>query len=160
MYEQPHFPDFAAPAFTQPALEQADLATPGFRLPDPARPDPPDVIQLALWPANLDRSAPEQLDPLLPDLEQAASSARLLVPDSEAHLMPEPRYEPEVIMAQRPGELDLSALVTLRDSPDRVELPTGITSSDLFTSQDGMNRRNRHLGMLELGLERAEGDER
>ncbi|HEU5376691.1 MAG TPA: hypothetical protein VFV38_14745 [Ktedonobacteraceae bacterium] len=157
MYEQPHLPDFATPDFTQPALEQADLATPGFRLPDPATPDPPDVIQLSLWPANLDRSAPEQPDPLLPDLAQAASSARLLVPDSEAHLVPEPRYEPEVVMAQRPGELDPSALVMLRDSPDRAQQPTGLAAPDLFTSQDGMSRRNRHLGMLELGLEREGG---
>ncbi|MGH7239224.1 MAG: hypothetical protein ACREHG_04055, partial [Candidatus Saccharimonadales bacterium] len=80
----------------------------------------------------------------------------LELPASNTHGLPAPGYEPEVVMGQRPGTLDQAALATLRDSPDDAELPPDLSYPQLYITQDEMSTRKRHLGMLELGLERVE----
>jgi hypothetical protein len=74
--------------------------------------------------------------------------------------MPEPEYAPDVVMQQRPGELGPDAAHMLLNSPDVEDLPAHITYPQLYTSQDEMSKRKRHLGMLELGMEKTEGGER
>src|SRR5258708_3727718 len=119
--EQLHFPDFGVPDFTQPALERADLAQPGFVLPNPFKPDPATMSQLPLWPGALEQPNSSQPDPFLPDLTDPDRPADLTQPASDTHMLPDPRYEPEVVLAQRPGELDPAAMETLLASPDREE---------------------------------------
>jgi hypothetical protein len=154
MDEALHAPDFTTPDFTQPMLQQTDLATPGFTLPDPAQPE--IVIQLPLWPAHLDRPATNQPDPASPDLTNPALPANVSIPDSTVHVLPEPSYAPEVVMVQRPGTLDPAALPTLLDSADEAALPSGVSYPQLYSTPDALSTRTRHLGMLELGLERSE----
>ena len=158
--EQLHFPDFTVPDFRQPALERADLAKPGFTLPDPERPEQVRVLQLSLWPEGLNILDTEHPDPASPDLTGPDQPATLTRADPRVHIMPEPVYAPEVVMRERPGELDPAALEVMLGSADREELPPGIAYPQLYTAQDEMSRRKRHLGMLELGLEQSERDER
>lgn len=158
--EQLHFPDFTAPDFTQPELEKVDLATPGFTLPDPELPEQAKALQLSLWPEDMDMLSTERPDPASPDLTAPDLPAGLTLADPRVHAMPRPEYAPEVVMRERPGELDPAAHETMLDSSDNKELPPGITYPQLYTSEDEMSSRKRHLGMLELGLERTERNER
>lgn len=158
--EQLHFPDFDAPDLTQPTLQRVDLAQPGFSMPDPQRPDSLRVEQLPLWPDDLARPDEARPDPALPDLTEPDVPATLKQPDEREHVMPEPEYAPDVVMQQRPGEMDPDVAYVLLNSPDVEDLPAHITYTQLYTSQDEMSKRKRHLGMLELGLEKTEGDER
>ena len=155
MDEALHPPDFASPDFTQPELQ---TMRPGFVLPDPLKPEM--VIQLPLWPDELEQLSVNQPDPLNPDLTEPEIPANLSRPDAGAHSMPEPLYQPDTVMSERPGEMDPHALQTLLDGADQEELPTGLAYPQLYTDQDGMSRRKRHLGMLDLGLEQTERDER
>jgi len=157
---QLHFPDFTMPDFTQPALERADPATPGFTLPDPERSEHARALQWPFWPEDLDKPGPERPDPASPDLIAPHLPAGLTLADSRTHIMPEPEYAPEVVMKQRPGELDPAALEVMLGSADHEELPPGIAYPQLYTTEDEMSTRKRHLGMLELGLEQAERDAR
>lgn len=156
--EQLHFPDFTAPDFRQPELERVDLAKPGFTLPDAERPEQVRALQLSLWPEDLDALSTERPDPDSPDLTAPDRPAALTLADPRVHVMPEPEYTPEVVMRERPGELDPAALEMMLGSAGREELPPGITYPQLYTAQDEMSRRKRHLGMLELGLEQSERD--
>jgi hypothetical protein len=158
--EELHFPDFRAPDFAQPELEWVNLMTPGFTLPDPQRSELADARQLSLWPDGLEQPECERPDPDSLDLREPEVPAMLDQPAPGEHMQPEPRYMPDVVMAQRPGELDPAARGIVLASPDREDLPAAITYPQLYTSEDEMSRRKRHLGMLELGLERAEGDGR
>lgn len=158
--EQSHFPDFTAPDFTQPELERVDLATPGFTQPNPERPEQVRALQLSLWPEGLDTLSTEHPDPASPDLIEPDLPIGLTLVDTRVHAMPEPEYAPEVVMQQRPGELDPAALEVMLGNADREELPSGIAYPRLYTAEDEMSTRKRHLGMLELGLEQSERDER
>lgn len=158
--EQLHFPDFTAPDFGQPELERVDLATPGFTLPDPERPEQLKALQLSFWPENLDALDTEHPDPASPDLTEPELPAGLALADPRVHAMPQPEYAPQVVMRERPGELDPAALETVLGGADNKELPPGITYPQLYSSEDEISSRKRHLGMLELGLEQAERDER
>lgn len=152
---QLHLPDFTAPDFAQPELERADLAQPGFVAPNPAQ-----AIPLPLWPEDLPRAADERPDPALPDLLEPDEPDTLSYPAANAHMMPEPEYAPEVVMQQRPGELDAAALSIALDSPDDAELPAGLNYPQLYTSDDEMSRRKRHFALLERGLEQeARGEQ-
>lgn len=153
MDKSPHTPDFTAPDFTQPELQPVQ---PGFARPDPLK---PELVQLSLWPDDLEQLNARQPDPLDPDLTEPDVPTDLSRPDASAHLMPEPRYQPEVVMGERPGELDPHALQTLLDSPDWQGLPPDLAYPRIYTDQDEMSRRKRHLGMLDLGLQRSERDE-
>lgn len=158
--EQLHFPDFGVPDFTQPSLQRADLGTPDFTLPDPARPEPLIAEQLPLWPAELETPDDDRPDPDLPDLTEPEVPDDLTQPATNAHILTKPEYAPEVVMRQRPGELDPAAAEMLLTSPDMEELPEHLTYPQLYTSDDEMSTRKRHLGMLELGLERNARGER
>ncbi|HEU5380302.1 MAG TPA: hypothetical protein VFV38_33170 [Ktedonobacteraceae bacterium] len=157
--EQLHFPDFIAPDFSQPTLQETDLVQAGFTLPDPARPELPVVEQPSLWPAEMLRPQSERPDPALPDLTAPEFPADLTQPATDTHMLSRPEYAPEVIMDQRPGELDPAAAEILLASPDMAELPQALTYPQLYTSDDEINTRKRHLGMLELGLEQNARDE-
>lgn len=156
--EQLHFPDFTAPDFTQPALEWTDLAQPNFVLLDPTLSDLQRARQLPLWPDTLDRLAGERPDPVSPDLLAPDRPAALSYPAGEGHALPEPENAPEVVMQQRPGELDPAALTMLPGSPDDAALPPGLVYPQLYTNDDEMSRRKRHFALLELGLEHETRD--
>lgn len=158
--EQLHFPDFAVPDFAQPALERVDPAGPGFALPNPQRPEPAVARQLGLWPDELGRPNPDPPAVDSPDLRAPEVPHDLTRPAPGEHALPGPEYAPDVVMRERPGEMAPAATEVLLDSPDRRELPAGLSYPQLYTSQDEMSTRKRHLGMLELGLERAERGER
>ncbi len=150
--DQLHFPDFTAPDFTQPALARADLAQPDFVLLDPTRSDLQRAQQLPLWPEDMSRPAGEQADPALPDLLAPDRPDTLSYPPEDAHVFSQPENEPEVVMQQRPGELDPAASAITLDSPDEASLPPGLTYPHLYTDNDEMSRRKRHFAMLEPGL--------
>lgn len=158
--EQLHFPDFGVPDFALPVLERADPAMPGFTLPNPTRPEPAVARQLSLWPGGLDR--PDAGLPTVdsPDLSKPEMPPDLTRPAPNKHALPRPEFAPDVVMRERPGEMDPAAAEMLLDSPDQQDLPAGLSYPQLYTSQDEMSTRKRHLGMLELGLERSERGER
>jgi hypothetical protein len=159
MDEPLHLPDFIMPDFTQPRLEQVDLSMPNFTLPDPERSGLADFSQMPPWPEDLDRLATDRVDAASPDLLEPDKPTFLTQPDTQVHMLPQPVYEPEVVMQERLGELDPAAREIVLGSLDREELPEHITYPQLYTTQDEMSRRKRHLGMLELGLEQIERDE-
>ncbi len=158
--EQLHFPDFDMPDFAQPALKQTNLAQPGFTLPNPARPEPAVARQLGLWPDELDRPNPALPAVDSPDLHAPEVSPDLTQLALDEHMMPKPEYAPDVVMRERPGEMDQAAAEIRLGSSDLRALPEGLSYPQLYASQDEMSTRKRHLGMLELGLERAERNER
>jgi hypothetical protein len=155
-----HFPDFAVPDFALPALEGADPTGPGFALLNPQRPEPAVARQLGLWPGELDRPDPQLPAVDSPDLRAPEVPHDLAWPAPGEHALPRPEYAPEVVMRERPGEMAPAAPEALLDSPDLKDLPAGLSYPQLYTSQDEMSTRKRHLGMLALGLERAERGER
>lgn len=154
MEQELHHPDFGVPDFTQPPLEQADLAQPGFVLPDPAAHPWPSLP----LPAELDRPATTLPDPALPDLLEPDHPHLLDYLPENARLLAEPRYAPEVVMQQRPGEPEPAALELALGSPDAEELPRGLAYPQLYTNDDEMTRRKRRFAMLELGLEHEARD--
>lgn len=150
--ESLHSPDFGVPDFTQPALEKVDLALPGFVLPDPAISALQQAKQLPLWPMDMDRLATNEPDPALPDLLEPEHPHLLSYPPMDARLLPELENVPEVVMQQRPGELDPASLAMILTGPDEAELPPGLAYPQLYTNDDEMTWRKRHFALLELGL--------
>ena len=157
--ESLHLPDFAAPDFTQPTLEKVDLAQPGFVLPDPAISELQRADHLPLWPMDMDQLEADRPDPSLPDLLQPDHPDMLSYPAANARMLPEPENAPEVVMQQRPGELDPAALAMTLAGPDEAELPPGLAYPQLYTNDDEMTRRKRHFAMLELGLAQTASDD-
>jgi hypothetical protein len=148
-----HFPDFSTPDFTQPTLERADLAQPGFVLPDVALSQLQKAHQLPLWPEEMARPPEGRPDPALPDLLEPERSGALSYPSEETHLLPEPENAPEVVMQQRPAELDPASLALTLTSPDSAGLPPGLTYPQLYTDDEEMTRRKRRFALRELGLQ-------
>ena len=109
-------------------------------------------------PAELDGLNVNRPDPNLPDLTAPVIPGDMTMPNSEEHGASRSEYSPEVTMEERPGELADTALASVRDSPDYEELPDGLIYPKLYTSQQDMTTRDRHLGMLELGLLGQEKD--
>lgn len=153
-----HFPDFTAPDFAQPALEKVDLAQPDFVLLDPTLSALASLHQLPVWPEDMERPASAEPDPVLPDLLETDRPDTLSYPTEDAHLLAEPENAPEVVMRQRPGELDPAALALTLASPDEAELPPDLTYPQLYTDDDEMTRRKRHFALLALGLEQSARD--
>ncbi len=88
-------------------------------------------------PEDLAMPGPLLVDPALPDLQQ---------PDLQA----------EAQMPARPGELASNALEEMQNDETYQTLPTD-DYRELYMQQQGNNsHRSRHMGMLELGLEREE----
>jgi len=154
-------PDSTTSDFSIPNLEQVDLSTPGFRVPDVTMPDPalPDLTKPDM-PADLDGLNMNRPDPNLPDLTMPDIPGDMTMPDSEEHGASRPEYMPEVTIEERPGELADEVLALVRDSPDYEDLPSRMIYPKLYTSQQDMTTRDRHLGMLELGLLDQEKDAR
>lgn len=150
MEQEPlHLPDFTVPTFTQPDLARADLARPDFVLPNADLSVLQQAHQVPLWPADVNRPQNERPDPLL----EPERPDTLAYPAADAHAMPEPENAPEVVMQQRPGELDPAALSMTLTGPDEASLPAGLAYPRLYTSADEMSRRKRRFAMLELGLQ-------
>lgn len=157
-HESLHFPDFTAPDFAQPALEKVDLTQPGFVLLDPALSELLVLHQLPLWPEDINRPVSAEPDPALPDLLEPERPEALSYPAEDARVLAEPENEPEVVMQQRPGELDPAAQALTLASPDAAGLPPDLTYPQLYTDDDEMTRRKRHFALLAPGLEQNASD--
>lgn len=150
--------DFLLPDFSVPELQSVDLTMPDFTMPDASLPDPPvpnlqqpvippalDVLASSANP-DLDAAHPASGIPLaMPETPELSSLLDLLdVPD-----MPGAAYDPT---QQMPGTLDSAASSLVANSPDNRQLPAGLAYDALHSTAD-MTTRERHLGMLLLGLE-------
>ena len=153
-----HLPDFVVPDFSQPTLEHVDLAQPGFVLPDPAISELQRAGHVPLWPMDMSRPATNLPDPALPDLLEPDHPDVLSYPPMGARMLPEPENEPQVVMQQRPGELDPVAQTLLLAEPDEAALPAHLTYPQLYTNDDEMTWRKRHFALLKLGLEQSASD--
>jgi hypothetical protein len=147
--------DFSLPDFRVPELDVTDLTMPDFTMPDANLPDPP---------------SPDLMQPLIPlDLDVLASSVNLASPALNADhpesgyplAMPDMPDEPDgpdeqgesgELAQDMPGTLDSSAQSLVLDSPDNRQLPAGL-AYDALNSTAGLTTRERHMGMLLLGLE-------
>ncbi len=145
--------EFSAPDFSVPPLSTADLMMPDFSMPDASLPDPPtSVLTQPVIPAGLDLLAGSAS----PDADYAISGQPLVMPETPVMPnspnrpdMPDEAYDPRQDM---PGTLDSSAPSLLVNSPDNRQLPDGLAFGALHSTPD-MTARERHLGMLLLGLE-------
>ena len=141
--------DFSSPDVSVPELDMTDLTMPDFTMPDASLPDPPvpNLMQPA-FPPDLDvlaSSANPELDAAHP-----ASGFPLVMPETpEMSDSPAMAYDPTQNM---PGTLDSSASSLVSQSPDNRQLPVSL-AYDVLNSTPDMTTRERHLGMLLLGLE-------
>lgn len=151
-------PDFSLPDASVPELQTADLLMPDFDMPDASLPDPPlpNLLQPVIPPALdvLASSADPELDATHPASgiplampETLELSSMLDMPDMSE--MPDVAYDPTQDM---PGTLDSSASSLVVNSPDNRQLPAGLAYDALNSTAD-LTTRERHLGMLLLGLE-------
>ncbi|MEO8971839.1 MAG: hypothetical protein ABI406_09610 [Ktedonobacteraceae bacterium] len=141
--------DFSLPDFSVPELQTADLMMPDFTMPDASMPDPPlpNLLQPVIPPA-LDVLASSAT----PDLDAAhpTSGYPLAMPETpEMSGMPDVAYDP---VQNMPGTLDSSASSLVLNSPDNRQLPVSLAYDALHSTAD-LTTRDRHLGMLLLGLE-------
>ncbi len=160
-------PTFRAPDMSVPRLQASDLSEPGLDYvhglePDPQTGDlldfakPGGLTTIAAW--NTDPMAP---DPAAPDLGEYDHPAGLgmlaaIMPDPALPDLQAPTLEPEVHMQDRPGDLADNALGEMHSDPTYNALPSDSTN-ELWMQQAGNNqRRERHMGMLELGLDSEE----
>lgn len=160
-------PTFSGPFAGVPSIRTFDLTSPGIDAIAPFDADPAtgDLLQfdrprglfmlaasempvmadpmapnLASYdrPAGLDMPGPLMVDPALPDLQH-------------------PALEQSVEMPGRPAELAPEALAMMHDLPAYEQLPAA-HSKALWMAQQGNNAaRERHLGLLMLGLDQEEG---
>ena len=150
--------DFSLPDYTVPQLQATDLMVPDFTLPDTNLPDPPlpalmqpaippelDVLAGSASPV-LDADHPTDGYPLaLPDMQDVQDAQDALDMSGE----PDESGVPAMIM---PGTLDSVGLAVVLDGPDNRQLPSDLAYNALNSTPD-MTTRERHLGMLLLGLE-------
>lgn len=147
-----HLPDFASPDFTQPALEAINPGLASFVVPDPDR-SPYEAWSL---PSDMiEHPAAGRPDPALPDLLALARPDSLNYPAEDESVMAQPKYAPEVVMQQRPGELDPPARTLILDGSGATVLPGESSYAPFSPASDGMTRRKRHFTLLAAGLERA-----
>jgi hypothetical protein len=76
---------------------------------------------------------PDLPDPLLPDLQN-------------------PQMTPDVVMQNRPGDMDPNALGILTSSPDFQNV-SGVSYDLSYMTQPGSSRRSRHMDLLMDGLD-------
>ncbi len=148
--------DSTRPDFSLPPLQRVDLTIPGLSLPDPTRPDPflPDLITPDV-PPDLDRPDETLPDPRSPDLLFPGNPEVLVQPDQQQSML-RALYGPVEVHAQvseEPGGLDPSAPSLVAHSADARQLPSSLHYEQVYTSQDEMSRRSRHLAPLLSGLE-------
>lgn len=165
---QVNSPTWHEPDMSVPSLQAGDLTGPGIDHVGELEPDPHtgDLLQFA-HPGGLDiHAASEQNqapDPMLPDLDEYDRPAGLTMPDETTPdpTLPDlqqPELEQDVHMTDRPGDLAADALSTMNETKGEGdnELPTE-DYNELFMAQAGENdHRARHMGTLELGLEKEE----
>jgi hypothetical protein len=148
-------PDFSLPDVSVPELQMADLMMPDFDMPDASLPDPPlpNLLQLVIPPALdvLASSANSNLDAAYS--AHPVSGFPLAMPEtpeiSGLPGMSDIGYDPTQDM---PGTLASSASSLVVNSPDNQQLPAGL-AYDMLNSTPDLTTRERHLGMLLLGLE-------
>jgi hypothetical protein len=153
-----HLPDAERHDFSQPVLTSTDLSQPDFVLPDPAVSDLQRAGERLLWPEDLSRPEVNRPDPASPDLLQVDRPGLLSYPVTNAPMLPEPENAPEVVMSQRPAELDPAARSMVLTGPDEATLPPHLAYPQLYTNDHEMSWRKRHFAMLASGLEQSAGD--
>jgi hypothetical protein len=162
-------PTFTSPNFSVPGNMPFDFQAPGIDTPPPLAPDPQigDLLQFDK-PHGLDITAassnPMAIDPMAPDTGDYDRPSDLAIPgplmvDPALPDLQSPVTTQEVnsMLDDRPGELDDSALQIMHAQPTYTQIPAANYEA-LWMSQLGNNsRRERHQGMLMLGLDREEG---
>ena len=163
-------PTFYAPDMSTPALKAADIGADEIECLPEMAPDPQtgDLLQFA-QPGGLDiitaRGLSSTPDLALPDLEEYDHPAGLEMqaeqePDPALPDLQQPQLEQDVHMTDRPGDLADDALSEMHDDASYKQLPTD-NYKELYTEQRGDNqRRERHEGVRDLGLEREEGSKK
>lgn len=163
-------PDFGEPDFSQPDLQPYDLTEPGIDYTPNAQYDTdpmlPDLSEYR-HPYGLDiqNQTREDLfapDPLVGerfDYEQPDGVTVSRDPREPDPLFPDlhhPQLTPEVHTAERPGDLDPSALEQMHLNPAYQQLGTA-PYNEVFMDQSGMNStRRRHYDLLMRGLDSVE----
>ena len=162
-------PTFGTQDYSVPANRSYDLQAPGIDALPPMGVDPylGDLLQFDR-PHGIDITAassnPLAIDPMNPDFSEYDRPADLAMPGllQVDPLLPDLQYpsttqEINSMVSDRPSELDPKALQIMHDDPTCAETPS-YTYETLWMSQPGNNmRRERHLGMMYMGLERVEG---
>ncbi len=167
---QVNTPDFGEPDFSRPELQPYDLTEPGINYaygsefaPDPVLPD----LNEYRHPYGLDvhNQRPADLftpDPLVGDLldyDQPNGISVLRDPQDPDPLLPDlqqPQLIQDVHMAERPGDLDPSALEQMHQSPAYQEFGT-VSYNQVFMDQSGINStQRRHYDLLMRGLDEEE----
>lgn len=124
--------DFSMPDFSVPSLHMTDLSVPDIVMPSISEPDP-------ALPALLLPDIPPDLD--LPGGVNADMLAAIQSGDDKAIVMPDdPLHAPQDVTDNLAAE------------SDEEQLLDGLAYDALYTTA-GLTRRERHLGMLLLGLE-------
>jgi hypothetical protein len=166
---QGNAPTFSGPFASVPVIRAFDLASPGIDALAPFEPDlaTGDLLQFDR-PRGLFMLAasefPMMPDPIMPDLSLYDRPAALNMPgplmvDPALPDLQHPTLDQQVEMQGRPGDLAPVALAMMHDMPAYQQLPAG-SAKALWMAQQGNNQaRERHLGMLMLGLDQEEGRE-
>lgn len=156
-------PTSTASDFSVPAMHAYDLTGPGIDHVGEMQPDPHtgDLLQFD-QPEGLIQINTTQPDPMLPDLSLYDRPAGLDFPsdmtvDPALPDLQSPQVEQDVEMQGRPGDLAAGALTILHSDATEQALPADRYEA-LWMAQAGGNnsQRERHMGMLGLGLEREE----
>ncbi len=148
--------DSTRPDFSLPPLEKVDLSMPGLTLLNPQQPDPylPDLTAPQM-PDDLDRPDVLLPDPRSPDLLQPVIPGTLSLTDAQATEYPELTgpVDAQIPLAEEPATLASSALSLARSSADALNLPPHLRYDQVYTAQDEMTHRARHLTPLLLALD-------
>lgn len=167
--ERGNAPTFSEPFTSVPPIRAFDLTSPGIDALAPFAADPAtgDLLQFDR-PHGLFILAASELpmtpDPMMPDLNLYDRPAGLDFPngmtvDPALPDLQHPTLDQQVEMPDRPTDLAPEALTMMRGLPAYEQL-TGDNDKALWMAQQGNNAaRERHLGMLMLGLDREEGRE-
>ena len=159
-------PTFTGSDYAVPSLKAYDLQAPGIDPMPALTPDPPldDLLQFD-HPHGLDMLAastdPLAIDPMAPDLSLYDRPDNLTMPNSMMvdPTLPDlqhPTLTQQVHMPERPADLSENALTVLHSLPTYTQLPSD-DYEKLYMTQTGNNAtRERHMGMLMLGLDRLE----
>jgi hypothetical protein len=159
-------PDFGEPDFSQPAIQSYDLTEPGINYahgsefaPDPALPDLDEYRHpygLDICNQSADLFAPDPLTGDLLDYDLPNGVRVQRDPRESDPLLPDlqhPQLTQDVHMADRPGDLDPSALQQMHQSLDYQQLGSA-PYNQVFMDQSGVNStRRRHYDLLMHGLD-------
>ncbi len=161
-----NLPTFGLQNYNVPASHPFDLTAPGIdylppfapdpHIPDLTSPEPTKGIYLIAATSN-----PMAIDPVAPDLNAYDRPAGLAMPgplmvDPLHPDLQNPTTDQEVMMPDRPADLHPGALSILHSDPSYKMHPDD-SYECLWMAQAGNNsRRERHMGMLDLGLDREE----